>query len=227
MSRELETEERSSSSKNGFGFTESEVDWLIEATTVQPPLPSAMRLSPPQEFARCFKALPRSMKFQSLGTFDLDLPFTLQYIRGLQPIANGIQCEFRWFKERWFSDVHYRLLDDAVTVLRFRIVHKDSGMETAVVETAAQAAQRNRAHGSRTICNSVFILALDKCVQYLQALPSSSATETRLRHLLREGEKRRRCTESIGLFGFRNRAMYQFCLDHLQLVAQQKKRHAQ
>lgn len=217
------TEERSSST-DGLGFTSSEVDWLIDATTAQPPLLPSMRLSPPQEFARCFKVLPRPMRFHSLGTFALDAPFTLQHVRGLQPIANGIRCEFRWFKELWCSEVRYVLLDDAVTVLRFRIVHADSGVEASVVETAAQAAQRNRVHGSRTICNFVFLSALDQCVRHLQTLPPSSDTETRLRHLLRAGEKRRRCTESIGLFGLRSRDMYHFCLDHLQLVVAQPKK---
>lgn len=176
---------------------------------------SSFETDPVQRFKDFFKPMNRHMQLENPGTFHIQAPFTLQYISASQPVPDGTTCKFIWFQETWLSHIDYVLLGDGkTTALKFRIVHMASGMETSRVETMEQARARNKVRGYRTICNSVFLKAVERCTAHVASLPINASTTKRAYRLL-GNEGKRKCTESTGLFGLRHPAMREACLEFL------------
>jgi hypothetical protein len=98
------------------------------------------------------------------------------------------------------------------TVLRFRILHVETGVEAVRVETEADATLRQTKN--RTLCNAVFRTALAGLAAHLlEHHPRSS------RQLwIHECTKGRKVAESVSLFGLRNEEMKQQCIDFLETL---------
>ncbi|KAH9256388.1 hypothetical protein BASA81_005645 [Batrachochytrium salamandrivorans] len=182
--------------------------------------PSSTTLSLGTEFSSFYKRSVRLCAVECEGTFDMDYGFELQFLSKIQPIPNRLVCRFKMFGEIWLSAINYVQLPQEgedckdkpySTVLEFSITHVDSQTITTVMETSKEAELRHTSVKPRTICNRVFLLALDKCHQYLAALPRSVPNRTQRLSSVSSSGKARKCTESISLFGLRSGFMKDMC----------------
>lgn len=169
-------------------------------------------------FLNYYKKTVRRCDLVTLGTFEVAVQgFKLQYLSQIQPIPNSLECRFLMFGEAWRTNIDYLLhpKDGKTTVLKFSVLHLESGEMTTMTETLKEAETRHISIKPRTICNRLFLRAVGRCYTYVNnVLRGTAQFEQRLLNLSASG-KGRKCTESISLFGLRSDFMRDACVEFL------------